>query len=80
METGRDMSAGVLLWPPKSPYDASLEPMVCKHAHNLPAKEEWRSSVDWVKEMWPKKKVAEYTLLQAATIRVHRRLYWQTSH
>ena len=38
METGRDMSAVVLLWPPKSLYDASLEPMVCRHAHNLPAR------------------------------------------
>ena len=63
METGRDMPAGVLLWPPKSPYDASLEPMVCRHAHNLPATEEWRSSVDWLEVVWQTKRRLLDTLI-----------------
>ena len=77
METGRDMSAEVLLWPPTSLYDASLEPMVCRHAHNLPATEEWRSSSRLGNSgVANKRKVAGYTHSLAATIPVHRSLYW----
>ena len=68
METGRDMSAMVLLRPPKSLHDASLEPMVCRHAHNLPAKEEWRSSVDGVTEVWQTKRRLLDTLIHKALL------------
>ena len=42
--------------------------MVCRRAHNLPAKEEWRYSVDGVTEVWQPKRRLLDTLIQKALL------------